>query len=74
VPEKSRRELVSVPPAAIPTPCHSATADETLGLHGEVWGGGFMEAPLEIPDCIFRRAKSVALEQGIPLRRFATEA
>ena len=29
---------------------------------------------LEIPDAVFRRAKSVAAERGIPLRQFVTEA
>jgi hypothetical protein len=34
----------------------------------------FMKTTLEIPDRIFRRAKSKAAEQGIPLRQFVTEA
>ena len=33
-----------------------------------------MKTTLEIPDLIFRRAKSVAAERGIPLREFVTEA
>jgi hypothetical protein len=33
-----------------------------------------MKTTLEIPDPIFRRAKSKAAEQGIPLRQFVTEA
>jgi len=33
-----------------------------------------MKTTLEIPDTIFRRAKSKAAEQGIPLRQFVTEA
>jgi hypothetical protein len=33
-----------------------------------------MKITLEIPDAIFRRAKSVAAERGIPLREFVTEA
>ena len=33
-----------------------------------------MKTTLEIPDAIFRRAKARAGEQGIPLRRFVTEA
>jgi len=33
-----------------------------------------MKATLEIPDSIFRRAKSVAAERGIALREFVTEA
>ena len=33
-----------------------------------------MKTTLEIPDSIFRRAKSQAAEQGIPLRQFVTEA
>ena len=32
-----------------------------------------MKTTLEIPDSIFRRAKSVAAERGIPLREFVTE-
>src|SRR5260370_34869025 len=34
----------------------------------------WMKTTLEIPDTIFRRAKSKAAEQGIPLRQFVTEA
>lgn len=33
-----------------------------------------MKTTLEIPDFIFRRAKSAAAEKGIPLRQFVTEA
>jgi hypothetical protein len=33
-----------------------------------------MKTTLEIPDAIFRRAKSKAAERGIPLRQFVTEA
>jgi len=33
-----------------------------------------VKTTLEIPDPIFRRAKSVAAERGIPLREFVTEA
>ena len=33
-----------------------------------------MKTTLEIPDSIFRRAKSVAAERGIPLRVLITEA
>ncbi len=33
-----------------------------------------MKTTLEIPDPIFRRAKSVAAERGIPLRELVTEA
>ena len=33
-----------------------------------------MKTTMEIPDTIFRRAKSKAAEQGIPLRQFVTEA
>jgi hypothetical protein len=33
-----------------------------------------MRTTLEIPDEIFRRAKSKAAELGIPLRQFVTEA
>ena len=33
-----------------------------------------MKTTLEIPDVIFRRAKSRAAEQGIPLRKFVTGA
>lgn len=33
-----------------------------------------MKTTLEIPDTIFRRAKSKAAEQGIPLRQFVSEA
>ena len=33
-----------------------------------------MKTTLEIPDGIFRRAKSAAAERGIPLRQLVTEA
>ncbi len=33
-----------------------------------------MKTTLEIPDAIFRRAKSLAAERGIPLRELVTEA
>lgn len=33
-----------------------------------------MKTTLEIPDTIFRRAKSAAANRGIPLREFVTEA
>ena len=33
-----------------------------------------MKTTLEIPDTVFRRAKSAAAERGIPLREFVTEA
>lgn len=33
-----------------------------------------MKTTLEIPDRLFRRAKSAAAERGIPLREFVTEA
>lgn len=33
-----------------------------------------MKTTLEIPDFLFRRAKSVAAQRGIPLRQFVTEA
>jgi len=35
---------------------------------------GWMKTTLEIPDFLFRRAKSVAAERGIPLRQLVTEA
>lgn len=33
-----------------------------------------MKTTLEIPDALFRRAKSAAAERGIPLREFVTQA
>ena len=33
-----------------------------------------MKTTLEIPDPLFRRAKSIAAQRGIPLRAFVTEA
>lgn len=35
---------------------------------------GAMKTTLEMPDFLFRRAKSVAAARGIPLRQFVTEA
>jgi hypothetical protein len=34
----------------------------------------FMKTTLEIPDRIFRKAKSKAAEKGIPFRQFVTDA
>ena len=33
-----------------------------------------MKTTLEIPDTIFRRAKSLAAQRGVPFREFVTEA
>jgi len=33
-----------------------------------------MKTTLEMPDAVFRRAKSKAAERGIPFRQFVTEA
>lgn len=33
-----------------------------------------MKTTLEIPDAVFRRAKSAAAARGIPFRQFVTEA
>jgi len=33
-----------------------------------------VKTTLEIPDPVFRRAKSVAAQRGIPLREFVTQA
>lgn len=33
-----------------------------------------MKTTLEIPDTLFRRAKSVAAQRGVPFREFVTEA
>ena len=33
-----------------------------------------MKTTLEIPDAIFRRAKSAAAQRGIPFREFVTQA
>jgi hypothetical protein len=33
-----------------------------------------MKTTLEMPDALFRRAKSTAAQQGIPLRQLVTEA
>jgi len=33
-----------------------------------------MKTTIEIPDSVFRQAKSKAAERGIPLRQFVTEA
>jgi hypothetical protein len=35
---------------------------------------GIVKTTLEIPDVLFRRAKSAAAERGIPLRQLVTEA
>jgi hypothetical protein len=33
-----------------------------------------MKTTLEIPDALFRRAKSAAADRGVPLREFVTQA
>jgi hypothetical protein len=33
-----------------------------------------MKTTMEIPDSLFRRAKSLAAQRGVPLREFVTEA
>ena len=33
-----------------------------------------MKTTLEIPDTVFRRAKSLAAQRGVPFREFVTEA
>jgi hypothetical protein len=35
---------------------------------------GYVKTTLEIPDALFRRAKSAAAERGIPLRALVSEA
>jgi hypothetical protein len=35
---------------------------------------GELKTTLEIPDFVFRHAKSIAAQRGIPLRQFVTEA
>jgi hypothetical protein len=49
----------------------SATLNDMLPL---IWEHERVKTTLEIPDPIFRRAKSAAAERGIPLREFVTEA
>jgi hypothetical protein len=39
-----------------------------------MWHSGFLKTTLDIPDSLFRRAKACAVELGIPLRQFVTEA
>ena len=39
-----------------------------------MWDYGKVKMTAEIPDFIFRRAKSVAAERAIPLRQFVGEA
>ena len=39
-----------------------------------IWEHDFMKTTLEIPDAIFRRAKTVAAERGIPFRALVSEA
>ena len=34
----------------------------------------YVKTTLEIPDALFRKAKSTAAERGIPLREFVTQA
>jgi hypothetical protein len=48
---------------------------EENGLGTHKYGNmGSVKTTLEIPDFLFRRAKSVAAERGIPLRQFVTDA
>jgi len=39
-----------------------------------IWEYGIMKTTLEIPDLLFRRAKSAAAERRISLRQLVTEA
>ena len=39
-----------------------------------MWEYWVIKITVDIPDFLFRRAKSVAAERGIPLRQFVTEA
>lgn len=50
---------------------HSPAQIETPHKYGS---GEQVKTTLEIPDHIFRSAKSAAVERGIPLREFVTEA
>jgi hypothetical protein len=53
--------------------CQSSKVSQLTVTHkyGNMQG---MKTTLEIPDAIFRRAKSVAAERGIPLRALISEA
>lgn len=50
---------------------HSGFISPTSHKYGNM---ATVKTTLEIPDFVFRRAKSVAAERGIPLRQFVTEA
>jgi len=52
----------------------SDTRLEHLQFSHKYGNMGDMKTTLEIPDFLFRRAKSVAAERGIPLRQLVTEA
>jgi len=45
-----------------------------VDAHPLLWDHQSVETTLEIPDAIFRRAKSKAAQQGIPLRQYVSEA
>ena len=45
-----------------------------IDYHPQIWDSGRVKSTLEIPDPIFRRAKSVAAQRGIPLHALVTEA
>jgi hypothetical protein len=48
-----------------------ATQEASTHKYGNM---GTMKTTLEIPDFLFRRAKSAAAQRGIPLRQLVTEA
>jgi hypothetical protein len=47
---------------------------ETGGSHKYGRMRAAMKTTLEVPDALFRRAKSAAAERGIPLRQLVSEA
>lgn len=40
----------------------------------QIWEYGRVKTTIELPDITFRRAKAFAAVQGIPMRRFITDA
>jgi hypothetical protein len=62
----------NLPPLLSTTPASREPPSWTLShKYGTI---DLMKTTLEIPDTIFRRAKSKAAERGIPFRQFVTEA
>jgi hypothetical protein len=56
------------------TASRSAASRPLISRLPYTWENEALKATIEIPDALFRRAKSAAAERGVPLRALVTEA